>query len=419
MLIKDELLQIKQKLKKWIMPEYLQKMEELSKSEDPLNFGALNNAVDRLIESKQTTKEDNQNLEQEKEYYLKSKKTVILDDKVDEFIKWYTDNMIKGNYTDIGEYLLPIKMRNFIDKMAVWYELRYPDYEINRIMYCTGQEPTQVSDEMFNKNNYINNQLDSNSEVRILDWDKFYNTQAFIHSLPSDEKKYFMKPQYPSIVYWNYGFSNAHLHLSKNGTVEMSEYMDSVIPGISNKDFENKSIKEVVKMIKAKGIKIPENNEFVKEIQNYDNWTYQKEEMLNCVMYRIIIRGGNRIGPRRAFLFAKEFERNIDIPMAYGVDYSDPGLRLFINEYIKSGGKKELLCYNRYFSRASKYEKLNTVTIKELIKNQWNNATTKYTPEEDVLHQRLVNVLASQVDQEVVSKEEVKKLRLERKLAKK
>ena len=171
-------------------------------------------------------------------------------------------------------------------------------------------------------------------------------------------------------------------------------------------------------MIKTKGIKIPENNEFIKAIQNYDNWIYQKEEMLNCVMYRIIIRGGNRIGPRRAFLFAKEFERNIDIPMAYGVDYSDPGLRLFINEYIKSGGKKELLCYNRYFSRASKYEKLNTVTIGELIKNQWNNATTKYTPEEDVLHQRLVNVLASQVNQEVVSKEEVKKLRLERKLAK-
>ena len=34
--------------------------------------------------------------------------------------------------------------------------------------------------------------------------------------------------------------------------------------------------------------------------------------MLNCVMYRIIERGGNRIGPRRAFLYAKEFERNID-----------------------------------------------------------------------------------------------------------
>ena len=31
------------------------------------------------------------------------------------------------------------------------------------------------------------------------------------------------------------------------------------------------------------------------------------------VMYRIIERGGNRMGPRRGFLFAKEFGRNIDI----------------------------------------------------------------------------------------------------------
>ena len=38
---------------------------------------------------------------------------------------------------------------------------------------------------------------------------------------------------------------------------------------------------------------------------------------LNCVMYRIIERGGNRIGPRRGFLFAKEFGRNIDIPMIF------------------------------------------------------------------------------------------------------
>lgn len=448
--MKDKLLKIKQKLNRWTMPEYLQQMEELSKSEDSLSFGALNNAVDRLIESKQITEKENQDISEHERYekmsqeekikywaenhktfteqditpatkmlaeHFRNNRTAILDDKVDRFIKWYTDNMVKGKPTDIRKHF-SIKMRNFIEKMAVWYELRYPDYEINRIMRCSAQEPTQVSDEMFNKNNYINHQLDSDSEVRILDWDEFYNTKAFIHSLSSAEKFYFMKPKYPNIVYWNYGVGSAHLHLSKKGTVERSEYMDAVIPGISNKDFEGKNIKEVVEMIKTKGIKIPENNEFVKAIQDYDNWTYQKEEMLNCVMYRIIERGGNRFGPRRAFLFAKEFGRNIDIPMAYGVDYSDPGLSLFIDEYIKLGGSKELVCYVNYFSRASKYEKLDTVTMSELIKTQWNDVASRYTLEEDALHQRLVNVLANQVDQEIVSKEEVKRLRLERKLEK-
>lgn len=340
---------------------------------------------------------------------------VYLDYEVDKFIEWYTANMVKENYTDIGESRLPIEMRNLIEKMAVWYELRYPDYEINRIMPYSSRQATQVSDEMFNKNDYINHQFDSDSEVRILDWAEFYNRKAFIHSLPSNEKLYFVGPQYPEIVFWDLSDSMAHLHLSKKGTVEMSEYMDTVIPGISNKDFEGKNIKEVVEMIETKGIKIPGNNEFVKAIQNYDNWTYQKEEMLNCVMYRIIERGGIRIGPRRAFLFAKEFGRNIDIPMIYGVDYSDPGLRLFMNEYIKSGGSKDLICYDNYFS-SGRNGTLTTVTMSELIKTQWHDTVNQYTPEEEALHQRLVDALASQVNQEEVSKEEAG---LERKLSKK
>lgn len=56
--MKDGLLKIKQNLKKWIMPEYLQQMEELAKSEDSLSFGALNNAINRFIESKQNSEEE-------------------------------------------------------------------------------------------------------------------------------------------------------------------------------------------------------------------------------------------------------------------------------------------------------------------------------------------------------------------------
>ena len=129
-------------------------------------------------------------------------------------------------------------------------------------------------------------------------------------------------------------------------------------------------------------------------------------------------RGGNRIGPRRAFLFAKEFGRNIEIPMMYGVDYSDPGLRKFINEYIKAGGSKDLLCYVGYFSRASKTEKIDIVSMQELIRSIHNDCATKYTPEETELHQRMVNALASQVDIEEIKKEKVKQLRLQRKLEK-
>ena len=344
---------------------------------------------------------------------------IDLDTKVDEFIDWYFENMVKGNYTDIGEYHAPREMRDLIEKIAVWYELRYPSYEINRLMPGSGQEQINVNDVMFRNNPYVNELLDENSDAKELDWNDFYNTNVFMKSLPWEERCYFTKPRYRNIVYLNPNSRVAHLHLTKNGFVEMAEdvtgYTESVI---KDEELTGLNVRDVVKLFQEKGIELPENNELEKTINEANKWIQQKEGILDCAMYRIIERGGNRIGPRRAFLFAKEFGRNIDIPMMYAVDRSDPGLRLFMNEYIKSGGSKDLECYVGYFSRASKKEKLDTVTIQDLILTLWNNAATFYTPEEDELHQRLANAIASQVDQETVKQEEVKRLRLERKLEK-
>lgn len=344
---------------------------------------------------------------------------ISLDDKVDEFIDWYFKNMVKGNYTDIGEYHFPRKMRDLIEKIAVWYELRYPSYEINRLMPGSGQEQINVNDVMFRNNPYVNELLDENSDVKELDWDDFYNVNVFMKSLPWEERCYFSKPRYRDIVYLNPYSRVAHLHLTKNGSVEIAEDITGFTKSaIKDEELTGLNVRDVVKLFKDKGIELPENNELEKAIKEADKWIQQKEGILDCAMYRIIERGGNRIGPRRAFLFAKEFGRSIDIPMMYAVDYSDPGLRLFMNEYIKAGGSKDLKCYVGYFSRASKNEKVYTTTIQDLILTQNNNAATIYTPEEHELHQRIVNAIASQVDHEVVRQEEVKQLRLERKLEK-
>lgn len=365
--------------------------------------------------------------------YINSKfsSSINLDDKVDEFINWYYENMVKGEYTAIDEYHRPRELRDFIEKVAVWYELRYPDYEVNRLIPCFGREQKNINEEMFVKNLYIDNLLepdllsnkDKRKAISKIEWDEFYNFKVFLNSLPFKERFFFSRIKYRSIVYVDKYNHTAHFHLTKKGFVEEVEGID-LLPRNNNGDiirnsfFKGKHIKEVVKIMKEKGIYLPENNEFEEAIRDYENGVYQKEEMLNCIMYRIIERGGNRIGPRRAFLFAKEFGRNIDIPMMYGVDYSDHGLRKFINEYIKAGGSKDLVCYIGYLSRGSKYEKLNTITVQELIKKVRNDCVTKYTKEERDLHQKLVNILAGQVDQEEVRKEQVKQLRLERKLYK-
>lgn len=356
-------------------------------------------------------------------------RNVNLDAKVDNFIDWYFKNMVKGHYTDIGEFHKPNDMKNFIEKMAVWYELRYPDYEINRLMPGSSQESIEINDVMFNSNKYINELFDENSDVRALDWDEFYNTSTFIKSLPWKERYRFKRAKYRDLVYVDPNYKlhspmevdrkTAHLHLTSNGFVASAEGFDLYSNyKVTNEQLKEMHVKDVVKFLKENGITLPSDNELEKTIKDVENWNYQKEEMLNCVMYRIIERGGNRIGPRRGFLFAKEFGRNIDIPMMYGVDYSDPGLRSFIIEYIKAGGSKDLVCYIGYFSKSSQNRKIDTVSVEEMLRTCHNDFVTKYTPEEAALYQRMINVLACQVDQEIVRKEEAKQLRLQRKLNK-
>lgn len=70
-----------------------------------------------------------------------------------------------------------------------------------------------------------------------------------------------------------------------------------------------------------------------------------KKGILNCVMYMLMFRGGNRVGPRRALIFAKEFGLDIDIPVKYEIDISDPYLLDFLFTYIRLGGNTALNCY--------------------------------------------------------------------------
>ena len=351
--------------------------------------------------------------------YFTSLANINLNIKVDNFIDWYSKNMLVEDYTDNIKHHKQNDMRNFIEKMAVWYELRYPDYEINRLMPCSSQEEIEVNDVMFNSNKYINDIFDENEAIRILDWAEFYNAKTFINSLPLDERFLLGKAKYQNIVYLAPQKTTAHLHLTSKGCVYDAEYIGKYTKfSVDGNELKGMHVKDVVKLLKEKGISLPSDNELEETINYVEKWNYQREEMLNCVMYRIIERGGNKIGPRRGFLFAKEFGRNINIPMMYGVDYSDPGLRSFIIEYLKAGGSKDLECYVGYFTRTNKNEKMETVSVQDMMKNVHHNCVTKYTPEETELYQRIANAISNQVDPKEVKKEEVKQLRLQRRLDK-
>lgn len=115
-------------------------------------------------------------------------------------------------------------------------------------------------------------------------------------------------------------------------------------------------------------------------------------------MYRIIERGAIRVGPRRAFLFAQDFNLNLDIPMSYAVDYTDPDFRKLMNLYFENGGSKDLVCCINYFLKSSDDEKISTTTLSELLYTSKDSSLSLYTKEEKNLHTRFVNVLSNTIE---------------------
>ena len=339
-------------------------------------------------------------------------KSVSLENKLKEYYSWYAKNFI--SYNCDKNYFLD-KEKRFIEKVATWYELRYPEYEINRLMRCIGQEDTKIDDVMFRDNEYVTDLLGEDTDAKELEWVDFYNSDTFIKSLPWEEQIRFGRPSYRSGILYFLNSNDVsedaylffpHLHLNKFGEVEEADCVGILTKHvIEDEELVGLHVSEVVKLFRERGVKLPPHNEIEPAINKYNKRVEYQERMLDAIMYKIIQNGGTRIGARRAFLFAKEFGRNIDIPMKYGIDSSDHGLRIFIKEYEKMGGDLNLKCYEMHKSVWRK----NKIIVKPVTLNE----TLKYercSKELDKdLYQRLVDSLSLGIDQDVVKEQATQK----------
>ena len=345
------------------------------------------------------------NIEKDKKYI-----PVDLNDKVEEFLNWYQINMVKCHSSDhdIQSYYAhqqAEKVRNLIDTIAIWYKLRYSDDTIWRIRDM--KSSFKYENIMFEDNGYINALFDKNDDVRSLDWCEFYNPQVFFKSLPWEERKMISEVEYYASHFEVDDYLTVILTPNREGTVKKVEVItsdlapafevtgDYIIKGdLKAEELIGLTFKEALELFKKRDIKLPKNNQLARDVKYYDNAIKLREGILNCAMYKIIVLGGKSIGPYRAFLFAKEFGRNIDIPMMYGVDSTDHNLRNFVIEYLKAGGHKDLECYEDYFSRKTGYTPVSMVSIQELLLTEPHDSKKFYTPEETELHQRLVDAIS-------------------------
>lgn len=321
---------------------------------------------------------------------------------INSFLNWYAKHLPEWDENIKVEEEIKF-MQNFIEKVAVWYELRYPDYAI------TGDKNNFMIDgisnyNMFEDNPYIKDLLGKDSVVNDLDWSEFYNTKSFINNLSAKEKEYFVRPSYEKYILIN-GY---HLELNKNGKVISC-------PGLSrhyklkSSMVIGKDIKEVVTLLKEKEIIPLAGSEIEKQIQIYEDKQIRKDNMLYATMCRIIERGATTsIGARRSLLFAREFKQITILPISFEIVLGyDP----YIDVFLKEASKDEYLRENIKFLLSIFKPEYSKKDIDEMLK------TKEEKEEEKQLHQRLVNVLANRVNEEE-AKEGAKVLRIQRKLSK-
>lgn len=372
--------------------EYLLNLKEklgLSKKEERKSVGKI--LSDDLTEEKKVDEASNKSYTLEK---LPRKK-------VDDFLSWYATVLPSWNEKIKVEEEIK-SMQNFIEKVAIWYELRYPNFTI------FGNTEGLVNDwssnlSMFEENPYIRDLLGEDSIVNDLDWSEFYNTKSFINNLCFKEREYFARPSYEKYILIN-GY---HLELSKNGRVLSFAGLDYY--KLKKNEVNGKDVKEVVALLKEKEIISPTGNEIDKEIQIYEGKKERKEKMLDAIMCRIIERGDTySIGARRGLLFAKEFKLDLLIPITYETALGyDPYIDVFLREANKDKETREPLkflvpLFNQKYSEKDIEKMLMTKEEKK---------------QEKQLQQKLVNILATKADNDE-TKDDVKVLRIQRKLSK-
>ena len=270
-----------------------------------------------------------------------------LEQRLENFLEWYEHVFISKSCDEYHRKIFVNNVRNFIEKMAVWYELRYPrnlTSDINR--------------EIFEQNTYIQS-FENSSQFDGLEWSKFYNFEVFYHTLSDFEKRFLEAPKFPSIVVFSMNGELMKLEVRNDGCINRCS--DNLMAFLYDEDKNKDEVGDMYfeDFIEMLDDYIRQDGELKNNCFNIDYFDmlrlrrlcsrfraekYFKEELLNCVMYRIIERGKEIDGVRRGLLFAEEFNRDINIPMMYVKNNNDNAYHLgnFVEDKKQIGNKASL-----------------------------------------------------------------------------
>lgn len=297
---------------------------------------------------------------------------------------------------------------NLIDKMAVMYEIIYPDEAFSN------DDDQFSSDEyvnrtMFRENSYLNSKIDDFSVISSLNWNDFFSVELMIKLLSPEEREYLKKPRYDNYITLTDRNYYGYVELSNKGTITKSNICSSLI---KSKDLCGLQIEEAIELLKNKKVAPQTYSKLEEEVLRVKKLNSERELLLDGVMFKILERDSSYMGTRRALLFANEFKRDLNVPLVHKIFKTsyDESSEAFIEKYIEFGGDPELV--RKLITSPESNYIYDKEELDEILKPR------EVKQKEQELRQRLVTSLYGSINQEELAQEKVKQLRIERKLNK-
>lgn len=272
-------------------------------------------------------------------------------------------------------------IKNFVEKVAVFYELQLPD-EVFRVttetdlcnwIFASNEAVTTAKIAFAESNGCKWRNLPEDS-TDYLSWMEFFNKQVLLSLITSWEENYLKYKGYTGTIDSEKFFS-MHLHVdndfvtSADGVYTSEEVYQAfgwesairVVGGNYNIErvLENHHLTDVYQTLTSindlqfNPILASLVKNMKKRIEINEQHHLLIEYIKKAITCRIIERGGNRLGPRRALVFAHTWDSDLSIPMTFGVDTSDPYLADFIELYVALHGSLDIPVYVNCFSTSS------------------------------------------------------------------
>ena len=353
------------------------------------------NSKDLILKLKQVIKaeKEKKTLSNSDKNDLKTKYDLNL--KIADFIKWSGETLVKDE----------TKLRHFIEKAAIWYELRYPDVFVYDYFYGKvdpkGLNHLKESRGFQKLKNVLNSWEQENLEsgLDLINWDDYFDLNTFFNLTP-DASMYFQRPKFIfsyNVYKTKNSKDNLRIYFTRNGKIKSVENYGSKSSDFYKlKSLVGEYIFDVLKVLERDILLERDITNLKKCIETYYDEIAFKEGLLDCILYKIIMESDPSIKIERAYLFAKEFKRDLSIPLTYISWYSQRNKEL-INQYLKDGGSLDIPCCDYYYALP-----IAESTLKDVY-----NGFTNFTEEEKDLHKKIVNILNQKIsnNQEELLKE--------------